>query len=117
MDYRRITVTRRPGKWLEWIHIKVTGGMRVSELLPCSVTAQLIDHVPDPHTEWHKLQVRSAQRSHELRNNLCAMLDLFPQWNRWEEIGASNGPTSDFENLVDETWSYLSGEAIARFIN
>lgn len=37
VTYDASSVVRQPGKWLEWIHIKVTGGMEVCELLPCSI--------------------------------------------------------------------------------
>jgi hypothetical protein len=31
VTYDASSVARQPGKWLEWIHIKVTGGMQVCE--------------------------------------------------------------------------------------
>lgn len=71
----------------------------------------------DGHTEWHKLQVKSSQDCQELQNRLVAMLDLFPLWNRWDEMGDSNEPTTRFENLVDDTWHFGREEAIARFVN
>ncbi|KAF7504152.1 hypothetical protein GJ744_002621 [Endocarpon pusillum] len=101
VTYNASSAARGPGKWLEWIHIKITGGMQVYA-----------------NTEWHELQVKSSQNSGELRNRLRAMLDLFPQWNRWEELGSVDGPTSEFETLVDKTWWCDGGdETIARFIN
>jgi hypothetical protein len=61
--------------------------------------------------------VKSAQNRGKLRNRLCAMLDLFPNWNRWEELGSVDDPTNDFEKLVDNTWWCDNKEAIARFVN
>jgi hypothetical protein len=45
------------------------------------------------------------------------MLDIFPYWNRWDEIDSSNQnqQTKEFEQLVDDTWSYDNPEAIAYF--
>ncbi|KAE8449028.1 hypothetical protein EG329_008616 [Mollisiaceae sp. DMI_Dod_QoI] len=103
--YNEIEDTRWPGKWLEWIHIKITGGRQVRT---------------DGHTEWHELQAKSPdspQDRDELRNRLIAMLDLFGQWNRWDEMGDSDEPTARFENLVDDTWHCDREEAIARFID
>ncbi|KAJ5827327.1 hypothetical protein N7447_004090 [Penicillium robsamsonii] len=78
VTYDASLAARQPGKWLEWIHIKITGGMRVYA-----------------NTEWHMLQ-----------------------WNRWEEIGGSvDNPTSNFENIVDNTWWCDNQEAIAQFVN
>jgi hypothetical protein len=73
--------------------------------------------ISDAGTEWHKLQVKLPQDSGELRNRLCAMLDLFSQWNRWEEMGDVDNATSTFENLVDSTWWCDGDESIARFIS
>ncbi|KAL4732871.1 hypothetical protein BDV11DRAFT_176236 [Aspergillus similis] len=89
---------RRPGKFLEWMHIKVTGGMRKGQ-----------------RTEWHKLVAHPGQAA-ALRHNLCRMLQLFPYWNRWEEIPTSGVDqyTSEFENLVDQTW-WIDNEEATRF--
>jgi hypothetical protein len=76
-----------------------------------------INFVLDAGTEWHQLQVKSSQDGGELRNRLRAMLDLFPQWNRWEEMGHADDATSTFENLVDSTWWCDGSESIARFVN
>ncbi|KAL2797599.1 hypothetical protein BJX66DRAFT_334913 [Aspergillus keveii] len=117
---------RQPGKWLEWIHLKFTGMVEVYQ-----------------RTEWHRLEVildedededdsdeemdednnedeeEGARNDKEqLRLNLCRMLQLFPQWDRWYEDGTSDDPTSEFEELVDSTWWDHDdrGEAIARFV-
>ena len=59
------------------------------------------------------------QNSGELRNRLVAMLNLFPQWNRCEEMPMGNvdDPTSRSENLLDSTWHCDGEEAIARFLS
>lgn len=69
----------------------------------------------DENTEWHTLQVKSLNDCSALRNRLCAMLDLFPRWNRWEELGCGDQATWDFEELVDTTWSIQDDRAIAQF--
>jgi hypothetical protein len=45
------------------------------------------------------------------------MQDLFPYWNRWEEYAESDDATTEFENLVDGTWSFNHDEAIAQFLS
>jgi hypothetical protein len=60
--------------------------------------------------------VISPQDRGELKQRLCDMLDLFPRWNRWEEMGDSDDATSQFENLVESTWWCDNVEAIARFV-
>ncbi|BCS24991.1 uncharacterized protein APUU_41435A [Aspergillus puulaauensis] len=92
--------SRQPGKWLEWVHIKVTGGMEVYQ-----------------RTEWHELEVKLEEDAEQLRDILCRMLDLFPYWNRWEEYAESDDATAEFENLVDGTWSFNHDEALARFVS
>ncbi len=111
---------RYPGKWLEWIHIKITGGMQVCEFY-CHARSRhkknlFSDRVSDERTEWHQLQAKSPSSHVDLRDRLCAMLDLFPSWNRWQEMGYSDDATVSFENLVDSTWSRLHDESIAYFI-
>ena len=76
-----------------------------------------VDVIADARTEWHRLQVKRLQDCNKLPERLVAMLDLFGQWNRWEEMGDVDGPTSRFESIVDDTWHCDAEEAIARFIN
>lgn len=116
VTYDTSTAARQPGKWLEWIHIRITGGVQVCKLLGnFRPDGQMSDFVTDHGTEWHSLQVKYNQNNQALRTNLCNMLNIFPHWNRWSETGYSDQSTTNFENLVDSTWYSCSAEAIARF--
>lgn len=86
-----------PGKFLEWVHIKFTGAVA--------------DH---QGTEWHELQLLNANNSAGLRQNLRRMLELFPDYERWEQDAwqdindGMNQQTHEFENLVESTWNEYS---------
>ncbi|KAH7356245.1 hypothetical protein BKA66DRAFT_574689 [Pyrenochaeta sp. MPI-SDFR-AT-0127] len=99
VTYDASTAARLPGKWLEWVHVKITGHAQVYA-----------------GTEWHTLTATQPQNNAALRANLVTMLSLFGQWNRWEEQGIVNNPTSRFEDLVDKTWNPHDERSVARFV-
>ncbi|KAH7384997.1 hypothetical protein BKA64DRAFT_726470 [Cadophora sp. MPI-SDFR-AT-0126] len=133
--YGAILEAKQPGKWLEWIHIKVTAGMKIVRSpfvafypphVPsfCQLTKQKslpsfnVNGIADAQTEWHELKVKveTEENCEELQKRLIAMLDLFGRWNRWEELGTVHESTSKVENLVDAAWHCDSEEAIAKFV-
>ncbi|KAL3495710.1 hypothetical protein BJX62DRAFT_159480 [Aspergillus germanicus] len=104
MPTQRTSVPRKRN-FPTWIHLKFTGMVEVYQ-----------------RTEWHRLEVildedededdsdeemdedhdeededENRNDKEQLRLNLCRMLQLFPQWNRWYEDGTSDDPTSEFE--------------------
>ncbi|KAL3467800.1 hypothetical protein BJX64DRAFT_123422 [Aspergillus heterothallicus] len=117
---------RQPGKWLEWIHIKITGLMEIYQRTEWHKLEVILDEDEDSDDEMEEDSGEGDDEEEEekisdkenLRRILCRMLEIFPQWNRWYETASSDDPTTEFEGLVDSAWWDHDdrGEAIARFV-
>ncbi|KAH7052340.1 hypothetical protein B0J12DRAFT_698998 [Macrophomina phaseolina] len=100
-DYQRL-IPVTPGKWLEYIHIKLENGVHV-----------------DLHaaTTWHILSDNVHDGSTVLKDCLCMLLDHFPRWNNWGDDGLDDDAgTNSFEEIADLTWTWNREDAAARFI-